>query len=158
MAYRLSTTHYHILCITVICILIYINPIEKIMNLFPKYTFYYTEKDVKVSSQENSSIKKEYTNLYDKSLTNILGVGLYNVFSLKTDTGNFDIEYTTFFMGENDSIHFTTSVFSKDATIGFLNSGKYTYSITGGSGKFAGAKGYVVFNIKDKLRRVEIYM
>lgn len=139
-----------------ICILIYINPIEQIMLLIPRYTFYYSENQVKVTNYP--SFRKENTNLYDSTLTNILGSALYNVFSLKTNTGTFDIEYVTFSLSSNDSINFTTSTFSDNSTVGFLKSGTFTYSITGGSGKFVGSKGYIKFNIKNGLRKIDIYI
>ena len=68
----------------------------------------------------------------------------------------FDFEESSFCFNDTDAIHFT--ILSKDSN-GYFEPGKYTYSISGGSGSLAGSKGYVVFNVSsDGLRQVSIYI
>ena len=126
-------------------------------KMYPSYTFYYNEDDLIVNkTSENNHII--HMNLYDKNHQQVLGSAYFDVSTLKTQNGTYDIEYSTFFLDNNDSISFTITQFNKNVVGGLLNSGNYTYAITGGSGKFVNASGMVEFNVSGKSRVVNVYM
>ena len=157
-------------------IVVKIDPIKMIKNLFPIYTFYYKKSDIRVtkntpsgvedtnnnSSNGESNFKKNISDvkLYsDPSLKNVAGFAFYSNFILKTDNGQYDIENAQYFINEFDSFNFIESTFSKNKEGGFLNPGMYTYTITGGSGKFANASGTIVFNVQNNgMRKVQVYL
>jgi hypothetical protein len=147
-----SSILYFVFVIAVLFLLFWL-----IKKLYPSYTFYYTEDDLNINKvSENSHIT--HMNLYDKSHQQVLGSGYFNVSTLKTQNGTYDIEHGIFFLDNNDSISFTITQFNKNIVGGLLNSGNHTFSITGGSGKFANSTGVVEFNVSGKLREVKVYM
>ena len=147
-----TTILYIISIIAVLFLLFWLSK-----KLYPSYTFYYNEDDLNINKiSENTHII--FLNLYDKSRQQVLGSAYYDVSTLKTQTGTYDVEYGTFFLDNNDSISFTITQFNKNIVGGLLNSGNHTFSITGGSGKFVNASGMVEFNVSGKSREVKVYM
>ena len=133
-----------------------INRIFPILENFP-----FSEFNIEMA--ESPSIRNlldldEPADLYDKNHQQVLGSAYFDVSTLKTQNGTYDIEYSTFFLDNNDSISFTITQFNKNVVGGLLNSGNYTYAITGGSGKFVNASGMVEFNVSGKSRVVNVYM
>ena len=156
-------------------IIIKIDPIKMIKNLFPSYTFYYRASDLRITKNNSSgsenttnvtngedNFKKQIqdTKLYDStSFTKVSGHGFYNNFILKTDNGTYDIEDAQFFINCNDSFNFTVASFSKNENPGYLKPGIYKFSINGGSGIFANSSGNIVFNVlSNGVRKVHVYL
>jgi hypothetical protein len=135
----------------------------------PTYTFYYNKSDINnllspfYDTELINSLnynKYQQSNLYNKNHDTTLGSIFYDIsISNSTENGVYDVENAFLTINGTDGsvLNFIISLFNKSEA-GYLNSGTYNFQITGGTGLFLNAKGYVNFTVINYERKLDIYL
>ncbi len=145
------------------------NCCKKVEPIKPVYTLYYNKSDInnfKLPVNYDTELinnlnynKYQQSNLYNKNHDKTLGTIFYDISISNSENGIYDVEksYLTLNDKENSMLLFTISILNKSEA-GYLNSGTYTFQITGGTGTFKNAKGYIKFIVINYERKLEIYL